>query len=94
MGGSRPNWATVHTWRKAKERGTEDATGKEERHPGQALLERATVGRNLKLKRYLEMGSSAQRSEADLSRLLDGLAAVRAGRERWLREILDACQPD
>lgn len=92
MGGSRPNWATIHTWRKARERGTEDSTGREERHPGQALLERATAGRNEKLRLYLEMGSSAERSETDLNLLLTGMAVARRGRERWLREVLDACE--
>lgn len=88
---SKPNWATIHSWRKARERGTEDATGTME-HPGKALLERATAGRNLKLVHYLETGSSAQRSEEELKLLLAGLSSARAARERWLRGVLDACE--
>lgn len=87
----KPNWTIARSWRNMKERGTEDATGTRE-HPGKVLLERATAGRNTRLRHYLKTGSSAQRSEEELSRLLDGMAAARAPRERWLREVLDACE--
>lgn len=89
--GSKPSWVTIHSWRKARERGTEDATGTKE-HPGRVLLERATAGRNTRLQHYLETGSSAQRSEEELNLLLTGLASARAARERWLRGVLDACE--
>lgn len=94
MGGSRPNWATIHTWRKMKERGTEDATGKEERHPGAALLERATAGRSEKLRLYLEYSTHRPRLGEEIERTLNRLQLQRSGREKWLREVLDACQPD
>lgn len=87
---SRTNWATFQANRKARERGTEDATGTNE-HPGKALLEKATAGRNVRLQLYLETGPSGER---DVEPLLDKMAAARAEKERWLREVLDACQPD
>lgn len=94
-----PNWATFQAKRKARERGTEDATGTME-HPGKALLEAATAGRNKRLRLYLETGPSGER---DVEPLLDRMKVPvrtpfgaqyvpRATRDTWLREVLDACE--
>ena len=87
---SRNRWEALRAARNARERG-EDGTGRHE-HPGKALLERATANRSPGLRHYLEAGSSAQRTDSELERLLDGMAAARAPRERWLREVLNVCE--
>lgn len=92
MAGRASRWGYVHVQQRARKQGTEDATGTNESHPGKALLERATRGRNRKLERYLETGSHQPRSEAELERLLDGKAAERKDKDEWLRGVLDACE--
>lgn len=92
MAGRASRWDQVRVHQRTRENGTEDASGKEERPRGAAMVERATAGRNKRLEHYLKTGSSAERPEEELSRLLDIQAAERAPRERWLRDILDACE--
>lgn len=96
---SRGNWATINAASRARERGTEDASGKHEGPRSWVVEEKAMRGRAL---RYLTTTSSAER---DVGPLLDEMmfrfgtgvdgASIwvsRAVLDSWLRGVLDACE--